>query len=285
MKDIGRRLPWMLPGSTGYLSSSNHSHISKRCLATALWVSSITTEHYLLNKDVIQSDWVPKTMPWSTTSSHIKTLLVNRLQKALFSAARMPYVALRTVASHWKHPPCGCGRWKHPGESPVTDLYPWWGTYVVYGTRATEVSCCLQSSVLYRRLNRSNSQLMYLHVLRSIWYVRFYEVGRYGRTYSIASSKKKKNGDQRFTLFSTCESGHQILARWLILLASHELQQYKECGSRYNTLQERRRATEEGGKISSDRTIDGRDRSSGAIDPATINRATERANGRGHATD
>ena len=35
------------------LSSSTHSHISKRCLATALRVSSsITTGNYVLNKDV-----------------------------------------------------------------------------------------------------------------------------------------------------------------------------------------------------------------------------------------
>ena len=36
-----------------YLSSSTHSHISERCLATALRVSSsITTGHYVLNKNV-----------------------------------------------------------------------------------------------------------------------------------------------------------------------------------------------------------------------------------------
>ena len=37
-----------------YLSSSTHSQISKRCVATALrWVSSsITTGHYVLKKDV-----------------------------------------------------------------------------------------------------------------------------------------------------------------------------------------------------------------------------------------
>ena len=36
-----------------YLSSSTHSHISERCLATALRVSSsITSGHYLLNKDM-----------------------------------------------------------------------------------------------------------------------------------------------------------------------------------------------------------------------------------------
>ena len=36
-----------------YLSSSTHSHISERCLATALRVCpSITTGHYVLNKDV-----------------------------------------------------------------------------------------------------------------------------------------------------------------------------------------------------------------------------------------
>ena len=36
-----------------YLSSSTHSHISEQCLATALRVSSsITTGHYVLNKDV-----------------------------------------------------------------------------------------------------------------------------------------------------------------------------------------------------------------------------------------
>ena len=36
-----------------YLPSSTHSHTSKRCLATALRVSSsITTGHYVLNKDV-----------------------------------------------------------------------------------------------------------------------------------------------------------------------------------------------------------------------------------------
>ena len=35
-----------------YLSSSTHSHISKRCLATAQVSSSITTRHYALNKDV-----------------------------------------------------------------------------------------------------------------------------------------------------------------------------------------------------------------------------------------
>ena len=36
-----------------YLSGSTHSHTSKRCLATVLRVScSITTGHYVLNKDV-----------------------------------------------------------------------------------------------------------------------------------------------------------------------------------------------------------------------------------------
>ena len=48
-----------------YLSSSNHSHISERCLATALRVSSsITTGHYRTKQTLIQSVWVPKTMPW-----------------------------------------------------------------------------------------------------------------------------------------------------------------------------------------------------------------------------
>ena len=39
--------------SARYLSSSTHIHISKRCVATALRVSSsITTGHHVLNKDV-----------------------------------------------------------------------------------------------------------------------------------------------------------------------------------------------------------------------------------------
>ena len=53
-----------------YLSSSTNSQISKRCLATALRASSsITTGHYVLDKDVDpkrlgSENWVPKTMPW-----------------------------------------------------------------------------------------------------------------------------------------------------------------------------------------------------------------------------
>ena len=72
-----------------YLSSSTHSHISERCLATALWVSSsITTGYYVLNKDVD-----PKrlgsgnnAMKNNTTSSDLMTPLV-LLQRIVAVAA------------------------------------------------------------------------------------------------------------------------------------------------------------------------------------------------------
>ena len=71
-----------------YLSSSTHSHTSKRCLATARVSSSITTGYYVLNKDVD-----PKrlgsgnnAMKNNTTSSDLMTPLV-LLQRIVAVAA------------------------------------------------------------------------------------------------------------------------------------------------------------------------------------------------------
>ena len=50
---ISHTCGWRSCRPARYSSSSTHSHTSKRCLATALRVSSsITTGHYVLNKDV-----------------------------------------------------------------------------------------------------------------------------------------------------------------------------------------------------------------------------------------
>ena len=60
-----------------YLSSSTHSHISKRCLATAQVSSSITTRHYALNKDGSKASGFRKQChEGSTTSSQVVTPLV-----------------------------------------------------------------------------------------------------------------------------------------------------------------------------------------------------------------
>ena len=62
-----------------YLSSSTDSHTSKRCLATALRVSSsITTGHYVLNKDVDPKRLGSENnaMKENATSSHLMTPLV-----------------------------------------------------------------------------------------------------------------------------------------------------------------------------------------------------------------
>ena len=59
-----------------YLSSSAHSQISKRCLATALRVSSsITTRHHVLNKDVDPKRPGSENNKGNTTSSHLMTPL------------------------------------------------------------------------------------------------------------------------------------------------------------------------------------------------------------------